>query len=37
MMDAGCGSGFVLKTAWQVNAKGNGIGIEMDEKVATVG
>lgn len=34
MMDVGCGSGFVLKAAWQANPKATGIGIEIDENVA---
>jgi 4-hydroxy-2,2'-bipyrrole-5-carbaldehyde O-methyltransferase len=34
IMDVGCGSGFVLKTAWQTNPKANGMGIDIDEKVA---
>jgi cyclopropane fatty-acyl-phospholipid synthase-like methyltransferase len=34
-MDVGCGSGFALKSAWQANAQAGGIGIEIDEKVAT--
>jgi len=34
MMDVGCGSGFVLKSAWKANPKAGGIGIEIDEKVA---
>ena len=34
ILDVGCGSGFVLKTAWQANAKASGIGIDSDAKVA---
>jgi predicted O-methyltransferase YrrM len=34
IMDVGCGSGFVLRVAWQANPKTTGFGIEIDEKVA---
>jgi 4-hydroxy-2,2'-bipyrrole-5-carbaldehyde O-methyltransferase len=34
ILDVGCGSGFVLKTAWQANAKSSGIGIDTDDRVA---
>ena len=34
ILDVGCGSGFVLKTARQINPKARGIGIDADEKVA---
>ena len=34
MLDVGCGSGFVLKTAGKVNAGVSGIGIDSDNKVA---
>jgi 4-hydroxy-2,2'-bipyrrole-5-carbaldehyde O-methyltransferase len=34
ILDVGCGSGFVLKTAWQTNSKAGGTGIDTDEKVA---
>ena len=33
ILDVGCGSGFVLKTAWQANAKASGFGIDQDDKV----
>lgn len=35
ILDVGCGSGFVLKTAWQANANASGIGIDSDREVAT--
>jgi len=34
ILDVGCGSGFVLKTAREANKKVTGIGIDTDEKVA---
>ena len=34
MLDVGCGSGFVLKTAWEANKKATGIGIDTDREVA---
>ncbi len=34
ILDVGCGSGFVLKTVGQANAKASGIGIDTDDKVA---
>ena len=34
ILDVGCGSGFVLKTARQANKKAGGIGIDTDNKVA---
>ena len=34
MLDVGCGSGFVLKTAWEANKKTTGIGIDTDREVA---
>lgn len=34
ILDVGCGSGFVLKAAWQANAKATGMGIDMDARVA---
>ena len=34
ILDVGCGSGFVLKTAWEANKEATGIGIDSDGKVA---
>jgi SAM-dependent methyltransferase len=34
ILDVGCGSGFVLKSAWQANHSVTGMGIDTDEKVA---
>ena len=34
LLDVGCGSGFVLKTACGANPEARGIGIDRDEKVA---
>ncbi len=34
ILDVGCGSGFVLKTAREANKKATGIGIDTDRKVA---
>jgi 4-hydroxy-2,2'-bipyrrole-5-carbaldehyde O-methyltransferase len=36
ILDVGCGSGFVLKTAWQANPKASGMGIDMDDKVVAL-
>ncbi len=33
VLDVGCGSGYVLKTAWQANEKVRGIGIDIDANV----
>lgn len=33
VLDVGCGSGYVLKTAWQSNDKAEGIGIDIDANV----
>ena len=33
ILDVGCGSGFVLKTAWQANPGVSGYGIDADERV----
>lgn len=33
MLDVGCGSGYVLKTAWRSNSKAAGIGIDLDGNV----
>jgi SAM-dependent methyltransferase len=33
VLDVGCGSGYVLKTAWQSNHKTEGIGIDIDANV----
>jgi SAM-dependent methyltransferase len=33
VLDVGCGSGFVLKTARKANPKASGIGIDVDDKV----
>jgi 4-hydroxy-2,2'-bipyrrole-5-carbaldehyde O-methyltransferase len=33
VLDVGCGSGFVLKTAWQANHTVTGLGIDADERV----
>jgi len=34
VLDVGCGSGFVLKTAREANQRATGIGIDSDSKVA---
>jgi cyclopropane fatty-acyl-phospholipid synthase-like methyltransferase len=34
ILDIGCGSGFVLKSAWNINSNANGVGIDTDDKVA---
>ena len=35
ILDVGCGSGFVFKSAWQANAEASGTGIDTDDKVVT--
>jgi SAM-dependent methyltransferase len=36
ILDVGCGSAFVLKTAWQANPDANGFGIDTDDKVVAL-